>query len=189
MRVIAGDLKGRRLHVPAGKAVRPTPDRVRETLFNWLQGEVAGAAVLDLFAGSGALAIEALSRGADSARLVEQDRGAVAALRANVTLLAAPERVHVDRASAWSVLERPAPGVFHLVFLDPPYGRGWPARAAAALEAGGWLAADARIYVEAGTDEPPPEMPAAWCEDRSGRCGDVAYRLYRRSEKGGPTGD
>ena len=178
MRVIGGSERGRRLQVPKGRDVRPTPDRVRETLFNWLQGEVAGAAVLDLFAGSGALGIEALSRGAAVATFVEGARPALSALEANLAPFSDGDRAEVVRTSAWPYLDRPPARRYHLVFLDPPYGRGWAARAARRLEAGGWLAPGAAIYVETGADEPAPKVPPTWEQRREGRCGEVAYRLF-----------
>ncbi|MFA9461395.1 16S rRNA (guanine(966)-N(2))-methyltransferase RsmD [Thiohalorhabdus methylotrophus] len=180
MRVIGGAARGRRLRVPRGKDVRPTADRVRETLFNWLQGEVEGARVLDLFAGSGALGIEALSRGAGHATFVEQGRPALAALRDNLTIFGEDARIRVVPASAWRFLAGTAERPFDLVFLDPPFGHQWAGRAAAALEVGGWLAPEARIYLEAGKDEGSPTVPERWREDRSGTCGASDFHLYRR---------
>ncbi|MFP4615667.1 MAG: 16S rRNA (guanine(966)-N(2))-methyltransferase RsmD [Thiohalorhabdus sp.] len=180
MRVIGGQAKGRSLRVPRGRGVRPTADRVRETLFNWLQGEVEGSVALDLFAGSGALGIEALSRGADHATFVESARGAQAALRENLALFGEDPRIRVVSASAWRFLEGPAERPFDLVFLDPPFGHGWAARAAAVLEEGGWLAQEARIFLEVGGDEDPPAVPAGWRDDRRGSCGESAFHLYRR---------
>ena len=179
MRVIGGSERGRRLQVPRGRDVRPTPDRVRETLFNWLQGEIEGAAVLDLFAGSGALGIEALSRGAAVATFVESTRPALAALEANLAPFAETGRAEVVRASAWRCLDQAPARRYHLVFLDPPYGRGWAARAAERLAAGGWLAPGAAVYVETGTDEGTPAVPRNWRLRREGTCGEVAYRLYQ----------
>jgi 16S rRNA (guanine966-N2)-methyltransferase len=119
MRIVAGQYRGRRLAAPAGLDTRPTSDRVREALFSILGNAVAGARVLDLFAGSGALALEALSRGAASAVLVEQDRRAAAAIEANVDALGI-ENARVVRADALAWLRR-AGGEWDIVFLDPPY--------------------------------------------------------------------
>jgi 16S rRNA (guanine966-N2)-methyltransferase len=119
MRVIAGTYRGRRLTTPPGDDVRPTADRVREALFSILGQRVDGARVLDLFAGSGSLAIEALSRGAKSAVLVEQDRRAIDAIQANLDAIGATG-ARVARAEAVAWLQR-ASGEFDLVFLDPPY--------------------------------------------------------------------
>ena len=120
MRIIAGELGGRRIAAPPGKGTRPMLDRVREALFSSLGARVEGAAVLDLFAGSGSLGLEALSRGAESVRLVESDRRAVALLRQTLEALAVAERVELVTGNAlapasWG--ERP----WDLVFLDPPY--------------------------------------------------------------------
>jgi 16S rRNA (guanine966-N2)-methyltransferase len=217
--VIGGSERGRRLQVPKGRDVRPTPDRVRETLFNWLQGEIAGAVVLDLFAGSGALGVEALSRGAAFATFVETGRAARGALASNLEAFRSPPhespprggengsplggrglsgengppgegggrfgsgsgggRFELVRASAWGFLEKGPGRRYDLVFLDPPYGRGWAARAAGLLAAGGWLAPQAAVYVETGVDEGAPAVPAGWRLRREGTCGDVAYRLYQ----------
>jgi 16S rRNA (guanine966-N2)-methyltransferase len=152
MRVIAGAYKGRRLTVPPGLDVRPTADRVREALFSILGERVAGARVLDLFAGSGALAIEALSRGADSAVLVERDRRAVAAIRANLDAIGdAGARVDPLDALAWLGRAR---GEYDLVFLDPPYSsaRDLGGRLSQALPA--VLSKDAHIVTESDKRDP-----------------------------------
>jgi 16S rRNA (guanine966-N2)-methyltransferase len=117
VRVVAGEFKGRRLHAPRGSRTRPTADRVREALFSML-GDVSGARVLDLYAGSGALGIEALSRGAESALFVERDQAALAALRRNLEAVGA--RADVRRQDVLRFLARPE-GTFDLVFCDPPY--------------------------------------------------------------------
>ncbi len=180
MRVIGGSERGRRLRAPKGRDVRPTPDRVRETLFNWLQGELEGVTALDLFAGSGALGIEALSRGAGQVTFVESARPALAALQENLTLFGRDSRIRLVRASAWQFLAGFPERAFELVFLDPPYGRGWVLRAGQTLEGGGWLTPAAWVYVEAGREEDPVPVPENWQPYREGTCGEVAYRLYRR---------
>jgi 16S rRNA (guanine966-N2)-methyltransferase len=164
--------------VPKGDRVRPTPDRVRETLFNWLAARVEGARVLDLFAGSGALGLEAASRGAAEVILVESDRQALSVLEANRQAVDDDGRATVVRGSAWSFLKRGSPAPFDLVFLDPPYGAGRAGQAAQALERVGLLSAGARIYVETGIGEDPPTVPAHWAELRNGTAGDVRYRLF-----------
>lgn len=178
MRIVGGEGGGRRLRVPKGERVRPTPDRVRETLYNWLADRIHGARVLDLFAGSGALGLEAASRGADAVTLVESDRAALAALEANRAAVDDHDRCRVVRGSAWTFLKRPRVGPWDLVLLDPPYGGGRAARAAEGLAGGGLLAPRARVYVETGTDEDAPAVPSHWRELRRGSAGDVAYRLY-----------
>ena len=175
LRIIAGRWRGRRWRFPAAEPIRPTPDRVRETLFNWLQGVVSGARCLDLYAGSGALGLEALSRGAASVVFVESDAAAARALRA---LLAewGEEAGQVVHADALRFLARPA-APFDLVFLDPPFGADLLAQSCARLAAGGWLAPGARIYVEHARRAAPP-VPPEWRELRAGTAGEVGYHLY-----------
>jgi 16S rRNA (guanine966-N2)-methyltransferase len=177
LRIIGGRHRGRRLRFPAGVEIRPTPDRVRETLFNWLQPRIAGARVLDLFAGSGALGLEALSRGAAHATFVEKDRTAATAIDA-LAREWREESVTVEAADALAWLGR-APGMqFDIVFLDPPYDAQLLASAAAALAASSLLAADARIYVEHRAREPLATLPAGWQNIRDGRAGEVGYHLF-----------
>ena len=162
LRVVAGTAGGRRLRTPRG--IRPTAGRVREALFATLDDFVVDAAVLDLYAGSGALALEALSRGAARAVLVDDDPAAVAACDANVatTGFADQARVRRARAAAFVAGTPPAEAPFALVLLDPPYG----AAAAelpdvlAALTGPGWLTGDARVVVETATVGADPAVPA-----------------------------
>lgn len=148
---------------------------MRETLFNWLMGRVAGARVLDLFAGSGALGLEALSRGAAHVTFVERDAGAARGLKAVLAAFGAQHAV-VECADSLQFLA--APGRPHdLVFLDPPFESAFVARAAAALEAGGWLADAALVYLELPALAPPPALPLTWRLAKSGRAGDVGYHL------------
>jgi 16S rRNA (guanine966-N2)-methyltransferase len=150
VRVVAGDFKGRRLHSPRGARTRPTADRVREALFSML-GDVSGARVLDLYAGSGALGIEALSRGAESAVFVERDQQALAALRRNLEAVGAD--ADVRRQDVLRFLARPA-GKFDLVFCDPPYDVA-PRVAAPLTEAlPALLEEDARIVTESDKRNP-----------------------------------
>lgn len=128
IRVIAGEFGGRRLKTPAGDQTRPTADRVREAWFNILQRPVRGARVLDLYAGSGALGLEALSRGAVSVDFVETKRPALAALKANITSLKVADRVKVHRVDALKFVEALAPGQYDVAFADPPYALDVPAR-------------------------------------------------------------
>ncbi|HEX6312733.1 MAG TPA: 16S rRNA (guanine(966)-N(2))-methyltransferase RsmD [Acidimicrobiia bacterium] len=168
LRVVGGSVGGRRLVAPAGTSTRPTKDRVKESLFAALgDARVAGAVVLDLYAGSGALAIEALSRGAARAVLVDHDRAAVAAVERNLAATGFTERARVQRGTAESVTRRPPPAEapFDLVFLDPPYGQ--PPAELEAVLAGlaqrGWLAARATVVVERGGREAAgPAWPEGW---------------------------
>jgi 16S rRNA (guanine(966)-N(2))-methyltransferase RsmD len=166
--VIAGEAKGRRLTGIGSSAIRPTSDRVREALFSALGGAVPGARVLDLYAGTGALGIEALSRGAARAVFVDSDREAVAAVRANLALTGTDDRATVVRSPVAGFLaaqRRPSGrrvrlgrhGPFDLVFLDPPYAQGPPVQDLECLVTGGFLAAGASVVLETmGPDAPAP---------------------------------
>lgn len=181
MRIVAGTLGGRRLRVASAPGLRPTPERTRETLFNWLQGIVEGARVLDLFAGSGALAFEALSRGAAEAVLVERHRAALAALREAAAEFA-PDRARVIQADAMSWLRRPDPaGPFDLVFLDPPFAEDLATRALSGLHGSALLAPDARLYLEWPSSEPPPFEADAWSVLKTTRAGDSTGALLTRA--------
>jgi 16S rRNA (guanine966-N2)-methyltransferase len=176
LRIIGGTWRSRRLTFPEREGLRPTPDRVRETLFNWLQPWLPGATCLDLFAGSGALGLESLSRGAGQVVLVEQDVAAVSALRANLALLDA-RGAEVVQADARVFLQGPA-RQFDIVFLDPPYASGLLAECCTRLETGGWLRKQGLIYLEAAGDQALP-LPATWTLLRSKRAGQVGYHLAR----------
>lgn len=178
LRIIGGDYRRRLLPVPDSPGLRPTPDRVRETLFNWLTTALPGARVLDLFAGTGALGLEALSRGAREAIFVERDARVAEQLRENLATLGAAERGRAVAADAASFLAGPA-SPCSLVFLDPPFRQGLAAPCCAALEAG-WLDESAWIYLETEA-ELDPEVPASWQLHREVRAGDSRGRLYRRT--------
>jgi 16S rRNA (guanine966-N2)-methyltransferase len=175
LRIIGGRHRGRRLRFPAGIEIRPTPDRVRETLFNWLQPRIDQSRVLDLFAGSGALGLEALSRGAAQVTFVEKDRRAAAAIEA-VASEWRESALSVVCADALGWLARADGAPFDLVFLDPPYDADLLASAAAALS--GSLAPDARVYLERRARDPLPALPGGWKELRAGRAGEVGYHLF-----------
>lgn len=161
--------------------MRPTPDRVRETLFNWLQNDIQGARCLDLFAGSGALGLEALSRGANSALMCDSSSQVVQQLRANLTILTA-QNGEVLQASALSLLAAQSQyGTFDIVFLDPPFGQGLLAPCIQQLETGGWLAQNAKIYLEAEADLGNLELPDNWQLLREKTTGQISYRLAQRS--------
>jgi 16S rRNA (guanine966-N2)-methyltransferase len=177
MRVIAGELGGRRLHAPRGRATRPTSDRVREALFAML-GDVDGARVLDLFAGSGALGIEALSRGAAEAVFVERDAPALRSLRANLDALElAPPRVSVHASDALAALRsaRRRKETYDLLFIDPPYSqaRDWGPELATALPP--LLRPAARVVVESDRRAP---LELGLELDRERRYGDTTIRIH-----------
>jgi 16S rRNA (guanine966-N2)-methyltransferase len=175
VRIIAGQWRSRRLHFPDRPGLRPTPDRVRETLFNWLGQDLTGRACLDLYAGSGALGFEAASRGARRVVMVDRDAAAVQALRANHLVLGGAA-VEVRRADALEFLKA-HPGPFDVVFLDPPFSDAhWPPL----LEAvAGVLAPDGVVYCERGRALEPL---AEWRVLKSGRAGQVSHQLLKRTE-------
>ena len=176
VRIVGGSWRGRRIGFPDLPGLRPTPDRVRETLFNWLQQDVADARCLDLFAGSGALGLEALSRSAAEVIFIEQQRIAAAAIqRLLADWGAAGGEVRCDDAVRY--LSGPPLQRFNVAFVDPPYGSGALARCAGLL-AQGWLAPGARIYVEHARREPVAPLPEGWELLRSGTAGEVGYHLY-----------
>ena len=179
LRIIGGEWRGRRIRFPGKGGIRPTPDRVRETLFNWLAADVPGSRCLDLFAGSGALGLEALSRGAAHATFVERDRESAARLRETSALLA-PDRATVIQADAIAWLGGTS-APHNIVFLDPPFDAGLLTEAMRLLESRGWLAPEARIYVEMPARQGAPKLPAAWRMHRTGRAGAVGYHLARRN--------
>jgi len=183
LRIIGGSWRGRRLRFPAAALIRPTPDRVRETLFNWLGARVVGARCLDLFAGSGALGLEALSRGAAHVTFVERDAAAARELSARLAEWGARD-AQVVRADALRFLAGAA-RPFDIAFLDPPFASGLLATAAAALEGGGWLTPGALVYVECGAREGPPPLPPPWRALKARRAGEVGYHLYARGQAGG----
>jgi len=178
LRIIGGRWRGRRLEVPESEGLRPTPDRVRETLFNWLQPYIAGAQCLDLFAGTGALCLEALSRGAARVVMVEQAPAVAEQLRRHVATLQA-ENAEVVRADAVEFL-RQAPQAFDIVFLDPPFQSDLIRRCAELVEARGWIKPGGLVYIEAPSRVEAPPIPATWELIRSKSAGQVGYHLARK---------
>ncbi|RAP59336.1 16S rRNA (guanine(966)-N(2))-methyltransferase RsmD [Oleiagrimonas sp. MCCC 1A03011] len=178
VRIIGGSLRGSVLRVADAPGLRPTPGRVRETLFNWLQPFIAGARCLDLFAGTGALGMEALSRGARAVTFVERDAAAARALQANLQRLN-QDKGDVRGADAFDYLRGTA-SPFDIVFLDPPFAQALWDDAARQLEAGGWLARNALIHVESPVEQ-IPALPANWQLHRERCAGQVRHALYRRA--------
>ncbi len=175
LRIIGGRDRGRLLPIPDQPGLRPTPDRVRETLFNWLAPILPGARCLDLFAGSGALGLEAASRGAGRVVLVESNPVLARQLAATVVTLKA-DAVEVAAAEALAWLGGP-PEPFDIVFLDPPFAAGLLAPVGARLAAGGWLAPAARVYLETSAADPFPPLPAGWQLTRERTAGAVRFGL------------
>lgn len=180
IRIIGGRWRGRRIAVPDVPGLRPTPDRVRETVFNWLASYLDGARVLDLFAGSGVLGLEALSRGAFSLVAVERDRNLGERLREAGRTLGAGQ-LEVVVSDTVSFLKGGRGGPYDLVFLDPPHAATDYTDLCGRLEASGLLSPNALLYVEQSAHRSDGfEPPATWQCHRSGRAGDVAYQLWRR---------
>jgi 16S rRNA (guanine966-N2)-methyltransferase len=176
IRIIGGQWRGRKLAVPDRPGLRPTGDRVRETLFNWLQAELPGASCLDLFAGTGALGLEALSRGAASAVFVERDRRLVDALVEIAESWPGGEHMEVVAGDALGWLEHDDRR-FDLVFIDPPFGRALQQRSLDRLVAGRHLAPAARVYVELPRGETTPVAGGSFEPLREKCIGDVRMLL------------
>jgi 16S rRNA (guanine966-N2)-methyltransferase len=178
LRIVGGRWRGMRIDFPPVEAIRPTPDRVRETLFNWLQQRIVGSACLDLFAGSGALGIEALSRGAGHVTFVERDARVTRHLSATLERLRTQDGAIVT-SDALAYLEAPrgeARG-FDIVFLDPPFAA--PVLPDVFSLLGRHLAPEAYVYVECSARAALPALPAGWSVYRSKRAGEVGYHLLR----------
>lgn len=178
LRIIGGDWRSRKLHFPEAGGVRPTPARARETLFNWLNFHLAGADCLDLFAGSGALGLEALSRGAGSVTLVDHTPALVRALQENLRLLGSRRGEVICQDAEQFLKQRQHPS-FDIVFMDPPFRQGWLERLIPLLHTGQWLRDNGWIYMEYESERRPPPVPESWHPHRQSRAGQVTYALYR----------
>lgn len=180
MRIVAGAWRGRGLAAPPGGGTRPTADRVRQALFDMLlhapwggRAAIEGVEVLDVFAGTGAMGLEAVSRGAARATFIEQDRAALRALRTNIAALGATGRCQVLACDA---LRAPRGHACGLVFLDPPYGRDLVPQAVAGLRAGGWIVPGTLVVAEVGRDEALPLPASPLAERAHGAAGVVVWR-------------
>nr|WP_298165149.1 16S rRNA (guanine(966)-N(2))-methyltransferase RsmD [uncultured Pseudomonas sp.] len=180
LRIIGGQWRSRQFDFPMAAGLRPTPNRVRETLFNWLAPYVEGAKVLDAFAGSGALFLEALSRGAGNALALDLNPAAVASLRSHLATLACDNGKLIQSDAIAYLSSQPA-SPFDLVFLDPPFSQNLLLPACNLLEEKGWLATDAWVYTE--SENPPSSlgMPGNWRLHREQKAGQVYYALWQRS--------
>ncbi|MGC9456507.1 MAG: 16S rRNA (guanine(966)-N(2))-methyltransferase RsmD [Halothiobacillaceae bacterium] len=187
LRIVGGTLRRRSLRFPDRPGLRPTPDRVRETLFNWLTGRVRQARCVDLFAGSGALGLEALSRGAARCWFVERDRRAADSLAGNLAELGvddAGQLLRQDARQALSAAPWAQEGQIDLLFIDPPFAVPGLGEAVLAQVADApWLSADAVIYIEYPAESGEPDLPAGWQIHRQGRAGESACLLLQREEK------
>lgn len=180
LRIIAGEWRGRKLPFPDGEGLRPTGDRMRETLFNWLSFDLYSRRTLDLFAGSGALGLEALSRGAKSAVFVDNHPGVVRQMQENLkTLNCSQAEVFQGEALSWLASYD---DVFDLVFLDPPFGKGLLGPVCQQLESRKRIADGALIYLEAEKNFDFAEIPTSWQLEKEKKAGQVICRLYRKVE-------
>ncbi|MFC2407202.1 MAG: 16S rRNA (guanine(966)-N(2))-methyltransferase RsmD [Cardiobacterium sp.] len=177
IRIIGGKHRGRRIMIPDRDGLRPSPDRVRETLFNWLQWKIAGAHVLDAFAGSGALGLEALSRGAASVLFADNDTDGVARLRA---LLAEWHEAHARVQAGDVFLLSPSAARYDLIFLDPPFAAGLHAQAVTHFVNDRWLKEQGKVYLEMPFPHEDLHVPPGWLWHRQGRAGRVFFGLLRR---------
>jgi 16S rRNA (guanine966-N2)-methyltransferase len=178
VRIIAGRWRARRVNFPDIPGLRPTPDRVRETLFNWLQHSITDTRCLDLFAGSGALGLEALSRGAAEVEFVEQDPAAARALQEQLIRLGGESKGRVSSMGAARYLRTPAKA-FDIVFLDPPFGTNALAEYVPMLDAGNWVNPGGLVYLENERSAGVPQLPAHWELLKSKSAGEVGYHLAR----------
>ena len=181
LRIVGGRLRGSKLAVVDIDGLRPTPDRVRETLFNWLMPFIDGARCLDLYAGTGALGVEALSRCAAQVDFFERDVRLAQALRENLARLK-QEATRVRHADALAALGETAIQPYDIVFVDPPFALDLWNESARLLETHAWLAPHALIYIESPVEQ-ALNLPPAWQLHREGHAGAVRYALYRRSDK------
>lgn len=179
IRIIAGDWRGRKLPVAEVEGLRPTGDRVRETLFNWLQLDIRGARCLDLFAGTGALGLEALSRGASEVIFTELDTQAQQQLQANLTTLQ-PHGGKLKRMAAHDWLKQAPTAPFDIAFIDPPFAKDLWASTLDALTQGNWLSEHGLIYIE-HPKRTAITLPNGWQERKSKTSGQVTYRLLERA--------
>ncbi len=178
LRIIGGDWRSRKLRFPDAGGVRPTPARTRETLFSWLAFQIVGSDCLDLFAGSGALGLEALSRGAATATLVDHTPALATALRDNLRLLKSSggEVVCTEVESYLKQRNRPP---FDIVFMDPPFRQGWLESLFPLLAQQEWIRPGSWIYVEHESEIPTPAAPGTWQLHRQKSAGQVTYSLFR----------
>jgi len=189
LRIIGGDWRSRKLRFPDAGGVRPSPARTRETLFNWLNFHLAGRDCLDLFAGSGALGLEALSRGAGSATLVDHTPALAGALKANLQLLKASNGEVVCRDVTQYLTHRNRPP-FDIIFMDPPFRQGWLDRLLPLIDSQQWLKPGGWMYVEHESELASFATPADWHLHRQKTAGQVTYKLFRNlAEQQMPTDD
>ncbi|QTH70773.1 16S rRNA (guanine(966)-N(2))-methyltransferase RsmD [Pseudoalteromonas xiamenensis] len=178
IRIIGGKYRGRKLPVKDVEGLRPTTDRVKETLFNWLMQDVRDATVLDCFAGSGGLGFEALSRFAATVTFIERDKSAAQQIEANMAAVKATN-ARVLQSDALTTTQTQATQQYDIVFVDPPFRKALAAKICTQLETNGWLAKEAIIYIEV-EQELELNVPENWRLYKEKKAGQVAYRLFLR---------
>ncbi|MCE7609702.1 16S rRNA (guanine(966)-N(2))-methyltransferase RsmD [Vibrio fluvialis] len=181
VRIISGLWRGRKLPVHDAEGLRPTTDRVKETLFNWLAQDIPHAKCLDLFAGSGGLGFEAASRQAEKVTMLEMNPQAFAQLKTNIAALKA-STIEAINTDTLAYLNQPGQG-YDVVFIDPPFRQGLLQQTVQLLEQNGWLAPNAMIYIESEKELPLTELPECWQLYREKIAGQVCYRLFERTSE------
>ncbi|ELZ1261555.1 16S rRNA (guanine(966)-N(2))-methyltransferase RsmD [Vibrio fluvialis] len=181
VRIISGLWRGRKLPVHDAEGLRPTTDRVKETLFNWLAQDIPHAKCLDLFAGSGGLGFESASRQADKVTMLEMNPQAFAQLKTNIAALKA-SNIEAVITDTLAYLKQPGQA-YDVVFIDPPFRQGLLQETVQLLEQNGWLAANAMIYIESEKELPLTELPESWQLYREKLAGQVCYRLFERTSE------
>ncbi|ENK0809121.1 16S rRNA (guanine(966)-N(2))-methyltransferase RsmD [Vibrio fluvialis] len=181
VRIISGLWRGRKLPVHDAEGLRPTTDRVKETLFNWLAQDIPHAKCLDLFAGSGGLGFESASRQADKVTMLEMNPQAFAQLKTNIAALKA-SNIEAVNTDTLAYLKQPGQA-YDVVFIDPPFRQGLLQETVQLLEQNGWLAANAMIYIECEKELPLTELPESWQLYREKLAGQVCYRLFERTSE------
>lgn len=184
VRIIGGNWRGRKIGFPDARGLRPSPDRVRETLFNWLQGYVPGARCLDLFAGSGVLGLEALSRGAREVVFVEKDPYVAKSLQSGIHELNAGDRAGLVNNDALVYLETPGCGTFDIVFIDPPYKQGLVMECVRRLDKNRLVEGRGLLYLEQESDLEAPDLPENWVVLKSRQAGQASYCLAQTPDRG-----
>ncbi|ENN6813649.1 16S rRNA (guanine(966)-N(2))-methyltransferase RsmD [Vibrio fluvialis] len=181
VRIISGLWRGRKLPVHDAEGLRPTTDRVKETLFNWLAQDIPHAKCLDLFAGSGGLGFESASRQAEKVTMLEMNPQAFAQLKTNIAALKA-SNIEAVNTDTLAYLKQPGQA-YDVVFIDPPFRQGLLQETVQLLEQNGWLAANAMIYIESEKELPLTELPESWQLYREKLAGQVCYRLFERKSE------
>lgn len=180
LRIIGGEWRGRKLHFADAPNLRPTPDRVRETIFNWLAPMIQGARCLDLFAGSGALGLEALSRGAAFTTFVDNHKKVIQTLQGHLDLLNIHDKAKAMQIDSMKFLKSEAQE-YDVVFLDPPYKLELMEKVVPLLEKNGWLKSSSMLYLEIEKRQSLPELPENWQKLKEKTAGEVSYFLFERA--------